>query len=53
MLIGGGCALYGYWFGRTVPAARLGYLLIGCAAVVYADRGAARRSAERGHRRRS
>jgi hypothetical protein len=35
MMIGGGCALYGYWFGRR-SAARLGYMLIGFAAFVYA-----------------
>jgi hypothetical protein len=35
MLIGGGCALFGYWSGHR-SVARLGYLLIGCAAVVYA-----------------
>jgi hypothetical protein len=35
MFLGGGCALLGYWLGnRSVE--RLGYMLIGAAATVYA-----------------
>lgn len=35
MLVGGGCALVGYWKGSR-STERLGYMLIGAAATVYA-----------------
>jgi hypothetical protein len=35
MLIGGACALTGFWLGKR-PLARLGYMLIGVASAVYA-----------------